>query len=81
MDVSSGGIGIEVIGRASGGDFIYDLIPDDLEKEFYARMAQANLAKEAFDAGLTVEQLMTSREGEAKAKADADASDACKMHT
>ena len=74
VDVSAGGASIEVIGHASGGDFIYDLSPDDLEKEFYARMAHANLAKEAFDAGLTVEQLMTSREGEAKAKADANTS-------
>ena len=72
--VPAGGAGIEVIGHASGGDFIYDLSPDDLEKEFYARMARANLSKEAFDAGLTMEQLMTSKEGEAKAKADADAS-------
>ena len=37
-------------------------------------MAQANLAKEAFDASLTVEQLMTSRKGEVKVKVDADAS-------
>ena len=35
-------------------------------------MAQADLALEAFDAGLTVEQLMTSKEGEATAKAGAD---------
>ena len=56
-----------------GGDFIYDLHPGDLEKEFYAQMAQADLVLEAFDAGLTVEQLMTSKEGEATAKAGADA--------
>ena len=31
------------------------------------------MAKEALNTGPTVEQLMTSREGEAKAKADADA--------
>ena len=74
MDVPTGGTSTEVIGRAFGGDFIYDLSPNDLEKEFYARMAQADLAKEASNAGLTVEQLMTSREGEAKAKADADTS-------
>ena len=73
VDVSTGGPSIEVIGLASGGDFIYDLSPDDLEKEFYAQIAQADLALEVFDAGLTVEQLMTSKEGEAKAKADADA--------
>ena len=71
VDISSGGAGIEVIGRASGGDFIYDLSPGDLEKEFYAQMAQADLAMEAFDASMTVEQLMTSKEGEAKADADA----------
>ena len=74
VDISAGGATIEVIGRAPGGDFIYYLSPDDLEKEFYACMAQVDLAKEAFNAGLTVEQLVTSRESEAKAKADADAS-------
>ena len=36
-------------------------------------MAQADLAKEAFDAGLSVKQLMASKEIEAKAKAKADA--------
>ena len=72
-DVPAGGTSAEVIGRTSGGDFIYDLNPGDLEKEFYAQMAQADLAMEAFDAGLTVEQLMASKDGEAKAKADADA--------
>ena len=35
-NVPAGGAGIEVIGHASGGDIIYDLSPDDLEKEFYA---------------------------------------------
>ena len=72
-DVPTGGASAEVIGHAPGGDFIYDLNPGDLEKEFYAPMALADLALEAFDAGLTVEQLMTSKEGEATAKAGADA--------
>ena len=40
-----------------------------MEKTIYAYLAQADLALEAFDAGLTVEQLMASKEGEAKAKA------------
>ena len=62
-----------MIGHAPGGDFIYDLNPGDLEKDFYAQMAHADLALEAFDAGLTVEQLMTSKEGEAMAKASAAA--------
>ena len=38
-DVSAGGASTEVIGYASGGDFIFDLNPDDLEKEFYACVA------------------------------------------
>ena len=70
-NVPTDGAGIEVIGHASSGDIIYDLSPDDLEKEFYARVAQANLAKEALDAGRTVEQLMALKESGAKAKADA----------
>ena len=71
-DVPAGGTSAEVIGHASCGDFIYDLNPGDLEREFYAQMAQADLALEAFDAGLTVEQLMASKDGEATAKAGAD---------
>ena len=33
--------GTEVIGRVPGDDFIFDSNQDDLEKEFYAQMAQA----------------------------------------
>ena len=36
-DAPAGGASAEVIGRTSGGDFIYDLNPGDLEKEFYAQ--------------------------------------------
>ena len=49
-DVPADGANVEVIGHAPGGDFIYDLNPGDLEKEFYAQMAQADLALEALDA-------------------------------
>ena len=73
-DVSAGGASTDVIGHTSKGDFIYDWNPSDLEKEFYACMAQADLAKDAFKSGLTVERLVTSRETEAKAKADVDTS-------
>ena len=78
MDVPAGGANVEVIGHASGGDFIYDLHPGDLEKEFYAQMAQADLALEALDAGLTMEQLMTSKEDEERTKAEAAAAEAAK---
>ena len=71
--VPAGGANVEVIGHASGGDFIYDLHPGDLEKEFYAQMAQADLALEAFDAGLTMEQLMSSKEDEERANSEAAA--------
>ena len=77
-DVPTGGANDEVIGYAPGGDFIYDLNPGDLEKEFYAQMAQADLALEAFDAGLTVEQLMTLKEDEERTKAEATAAEAAK---
>ena len=77
-DVPSGGANVEVIGHAPGGDFIYDLNPGDLEKEFYAQMAQADLASEAFDAGLTVEQLMTLKEDEERMKAEPAATEAAK---
>ena len=71
--VLADGAGIEVIGHAPGDDFIFYSNQDDLEKEFYAQMAQADLAMRAFEAGLTVEQLMTSKERVATAKAGADA--------
>ena len=67
-----------MIGHASGGDFIYDLHPGDLEREFYAQMAQADLALEVLDAGLTVEQLMTSKEDEERTRAEAAAAEAAK---
>ena len=38
--VPAGGTDDEVIGHVLGGDFIYDLNPSELEKEFYARSAQ-----------------------------------------
>ena len=77
-DVPTGGANAEVIGHAPGGDFIYDLNPGDLEKEFYAQMAQADLALEAFDAGLTMEQLMTLKEDEERTKAEPAATEAAK---
>ena len=63
-DVPAGGANVDVIGHAPGGDFIYYSHPGDLEREFYAQMAPAYLALEVLYAGLTVEQLMTSKEDE-----------------
>ena len=77
-DVPTGGANDEVIGHAPGGDFIYDLNPGDLEREFYAQMMQADLAMEASDAGVTVEQLMTLKEDEERTKAEAAAAEAVK---
>ena len=76
--VPAGGAGDEVIGPALGGDFIYDLNPGDLEREFYARTAQAVLALGASDADLTVEQLLTAKEDEESMKAEAAAAEAAK---
>ena len=42
-----------------------------LEKAIYACLAQADLAIEEMDAHLTVEQLVATKEGDAKAKAEA----------
>ena len=77
-DVPAGGANDEVISHAPGGDLIYDLNPDDLEREFYAQMAQADLALEAIDADLTVEQLLTAKEDEERTKAEAAAAEAAK---
>ena len=78
MDVPAGGADDEVIGHALGGDFIYDLNPGDLEREFYARTTHAALALGASDAGLTVEQLLTAKEDEERMKAEAAAAEAAK---
>ena len=67
-----------MIGYAPGGDFIYDLGPGDLEREFYAQMTQADLASKEFDAGLTMEQLMTLNEDGERTKAEPAAAEATK---
>ena len=76
--VPTGGTDDEVIGHALSGDFIYDLNPGDLEREFYARTAQAVLGLGASDADLTVEQLLTAKQDEERMKAEASAAEAAK---
>ena len=80
-EVPAGGANDEVIGRALGGDFIYDLNPGDLEREFYARTTQADLALGASDAGLSVEQLLASKEDEERTKVEAAAAEAAKAES
>ena len=76
--VPAGGTDDEVIGHVLGGDFIYDLNPSELEREFYAQMTQAVLALGASDADLTVEQLLAAKEDEERMKAEASAAEAAK---
>ena len=65
-----------MIGHALWADPNYDLSCEDLEKAFYACMVQADLSIEAMNAKMSVEQLVASKEAEAKAKADAATSKA-----
>ena len=56
-----------------------DLSPEDLEKVFYACMAQLDLTIEAMNAKMSVEQLVVTKEAEAKAKAVAEAAAALEV--
>ena len=52
-------------GHALWADPDSDLGPEDLEKAFYACIAQADLCVKAVNAGLSVEQLMAAKKVEA----------------
>ena len=55
-----------------------DLSVEEMEKAIYACLAQADLALEAINANMTVEQLVVAKEAEAKAKAESADNEAAK---
>ena len=55
-----------------------DLSVEDMEKTIYACLAQADLALEAMNAKMTVEQLVAAKETEAEMKAELAASEIAK---
>ena len=69
--VPAGGTNTEVTGRALWADPNSDLGPEDLEKAFYVCMAQVDVCTEAINAKVSVEQLVATKEAEAKAEAAA----------
>ena len=61
------------VSRFLVADSTLDLSVEGLEKAIYACLAQADLAIEAMNAHLSVEQLIAAKEADAKAKAEAAA--------
>ena len=59
----------EVTGRALWADPDSDLGPEDLEKAFYACLAQVDLCIEAMNVGVSVQQLVAAKEVEAEVAA------------
>ena len=74
----AGGTSAQVVNPTLAVDPDHDLSVEDMEKAIYAYLAQADLALEAMDANMTVEQLVASREAEGKAKAELAAMEAAK---
>ena len=64
-----GGTSTQAVSRTLAVDPDHDLSVEDMEKAVYAYLAQADLALEAINANMTVEQLTATKEAEAKAKA------------
>ena len=63
-----------MIGHTPEVDSGCDLSVEDLEKAIYACLAHTDLAIEAMNAKMSVEQLVAVKEAETKAKADVTAS-------
>ena len=67
----AGWTGAQVVSRILETDLDHVSSVEDMEKAIYAYLAQTNLALKAFDAKMTVEQLIAAKEAEAKADAAA----------
>ena len=77
----AGGTSAKVTGHTLEVDPDCDLSVSDLEKAIYACLAQADLAVEAMNAKMSVEQLVAAKEAETKAKADVTASKVVETET
>ena len=62
------GTSAPAVSRTLAVDPVLDLSIEDMEKAIYACLAQADLALEAMNAHMTVEQLVAAKEAEAKAE-------------
>ena len=74
----AGGTSTQVVSHTLAVDPDRDLSVEDMEKYVYAYLAQADLALEAINANMTVEQLVAAKEAEAKTKAVSAANEAAK---
>ena len=74
----AGGTSAQVVNPTLAVDPDHDLSVEDMEKAIYAYLAQADLALEAMNANMTVEQLVAAKEAEGRTKAESAAMEAAK---